>query len=144
MLKQASIGEIRSGKLTRKDGYLVAGMAFYPRGLKKELLDEYRTNLAPDKQLFKEWQAAQEKVGHEAAFAAVHYEERFTLDPSGLESLRRLVDISRKQDVFIACQCGPGERCHREIVLLIAQAKFGADIAPLNNEYPEILKRLKT
>lgn len=144
MLKQASISEIRSGKISRKDGYIVAGMCFYPRGLKKELLDEYRSNLAPDRMLFKDWQTAQEKSGHDEAFNIVHYEERFTLEPGALESLRRLTDISRKQDVYIACQCEPGERCHREIVLLIAQHKFGAEIGPILHEYPVFLKRLKS
>lgn len=144
MLKQASISEIRSGKISRKDGYLVAAMCFYPRGLKKELLDEYRAHLAPDRKLFKDWKEVEQKSGHEAAFTETSYEERFTLAPDALESLRRLTDISLTRDVYIACQCEPGERCHREIVLLVAEHKFGAKIAPIHHEYPVFLKRLKS
>jgi len=57
VLKQGSVHQIRSGKLSRKDGYIAVTMCFYPRGLRKELLDEYRKNLALHVKLFKEWQA---------------------------------------------------------------------------------------
>lgn len=142
MLKQGSIGQLRSGELTRAHGYIVVAMAFYPRGLKKDLMDEYRAHLAPDRELFREWKEYEAEFGHEEAFKKSNYEARFTLAPDALESLRRLVDISRKKDVYLICQCEPGERCHREIVALIAQDKFKAEIAPLYNEYPTFKKRL--
>lgn len=65
MLKQAAIPDIRSGKITRKDGYLVACMAYYPRGMKKTLIDEFRNNLAPDRELFAEWKNYEQRQGHE-------------------------------------------------------------------------------
>jgi len=47
MLKQASVSDIRKGTLTKAQGYLSICMRTYPRGLKKELTDEYRSDLAP-------------------------------------------------------------------------------------------------
>jgi uncharacterized protein YeaO (DUF488 family) len=136
MLKQGSVGQLRSGELTRAQGYIVVCMAFYPRGLKKDLLDEYRTHLAPDKELFKDWKNFEQQFGHDEAFKRSNYEARFTLNPEAMESLRRLTDKSRKQDVYLLCQCEPGQRCHREILLLIARDKLGADIGPVHNAYP--------
>lgn len=142
MLKQGSIAQLRAGELNRNMGYIVVCMAFYPRGLKKELTDEYRTHLAPHRELFREWKEFEEKFGHEAAFVKSSYEERFELPPDALESLRRLTDLSRSRDVYLLCQCTLGERCHREMLCLIAQHKFKAEIAPLYNEYPVFRARL--
>jgi len=143
MLKQASVAQLRDGEISRAQGYMVVCMAFYPRGLKKELMDEYRTHLAPDRELFAEWKEYEKKFGHEEAFKKSNYEARFALPPDALESLRRLTDISRKQDVYLICQCQIGERCHREILALIARDKYRAEIAPLHNEYPVFEARLK-
>lgn len=142
MLKQASIKQIQSGEINRQKGYIVATMAFYPRGLKKELLDEYRSDLAPEKSLLKDFKHFQALVGHEEAFSKSHYEERFALSRRATEHLKELIKLSEKQDVFLACQCGFGERCHREILLLIAQKEFGAKTDPLFHSYPHFEARL--
>jgi len=142
MLKQGSVAQLRSGELNRSHGYIVVAMAFYPRGLKKELADEYRSHLAPDRALFREWKEAEASDGHDAAFVKTRYEERFVLAPDALESLRRLVDLSRGRDVYLICQCGLGERCHREMIALYARLKLNAEIAPLHNAYPVYEGRL--
>lgn len=142
MLKQGSISQLRTGELNRQNGYIVIAMAFYPRGLKKELADEYRSNLAPDRELFREWKEFEASHGHEAAFQKSSYEQRFQLPPDAWESLRRLTDVSRSKDVYLLCQCELGERCHREMVALAAQFKFKAEIAPLFNTYPVFESRL--
>ncbi len=135
MLKQGSVIDLRSGKLKKSDGYMVVCMAFYPRGLRKELLDEYRTHLAPDKNLIRDFKAAEEKFGHDDAFKVCDYDARFRLSAEALESLRRLSDKSRKQDVYLLCQCESEARCHREILLLIARDRFSAEIGPVFHEY---------
>lgn len=142
MLRQASLAQIRSGQLSRRQGYLVACMAYYPRGLAKDRLDEYRANLAPDRELLTEWKEIERRDGHEAAFKDSRYEERFTLEPDALESLRRLTDIAQKRDVYLTCQCEMGERCHREMLLLLARKKFAAEIGEVFNPYPQWLSRI--
>src|SRR3989338_317626 len=113
--------------VTRANGYIVIAMCFYPRGLKKELRDEYLSSLAPDKALFKDWQEFAKRYGHEAAFV----------------ELERLTVLSRQKDVYLVCQCSEGERCHREMLLLAAKKAFGAEIAPVSQEYPRFLARLQ-
>lgn len=142
MLKQASIKQIQKGEVSREKGYVVATMAFYPRGLKKELLDEYRVDLAPDKELFKEFKQCQAEVGHDEAFEKSNYENRFELSRRATEHLKQLVKMSETQDVYLACQCEMGQRCHREILLLIAEKEFGAKTDPLFHTYPKFESRL--
>jgi uncharacterized protein YeaO (DUF488 family) len=117
-------------------------MRYYPRGLKKELRDEYDGDLAPSVELFRDFKKHQARSGHDAAFALSHYEDRFELTPRALARLKDLSVLSRSRDVFLTCQCGVGERCHREILLLLARAKFGAKIGKVYHDYPRALQRL--
>jgi uncharacterized protein YeaO (DUF488 family) len=144
VLKQGSVKQIRTGEITRGSGYVAITMCFYPRGLRKELRDEYRKNLAPDNVLFKEWQVFEKAHGHEAAFRLSRYEDRFTLSEEALENLRRLSELARKQDVYLICQCAVGERCHREILLLEAKRRFRAKTGKVFHTYPRYFARLGT
>lgn len=142
MLLQGSVGDLRSGKLSRKDGYIVVAMAFYPRGMEKTLRDEYQAALAPDRELFREWKGYEEKFGHDEAFVRSNYEARFKLDYEAMYKLRRIVERAANQDVYLVCQCAPGERCHREMLLLAAQKKLGAKTGPIHHAYPVFEARL--
>ena len=135
MLKQGSVGQIRRGELTRKDGYLVIAMRFYPRGLRKDLRDEYQGSLAPDLALFKDFKRWQLKMGHEQGFEKSNYDELFFLSLSALEELKRLAELSRRRDVYLVCQCEVGERCHREMLMLLAKKRFGAKIGSVSHDY---------
>jgi uncharacterized protein YeaO (DUF488 family) len=141
MLRQESINSVRAGILTKKQGYLVAGMCYYPRGLRKELIDEYNAALAPDRELFGDWKDVERMKGHDAAFTATHYEERFQISAKALEDLRLLTEFSKTSDVFLLCQCEKGERCHREMLMLLANAKFGAEIDSVFHSYPKFIRR---
>jgi uncharacterized protein YeaO (DUF488 family) len=142
MLRQGSIQDVRSGRLTRREAYLVAAMCYYPRGLRRVLLDEYRSDLAPDRELFREWKMVERRSGHDEAFAHTRYEERFLLSAEAIAHLVELARLSREKDVVLLCQCGPGERCHREMLLLLA-AELGARTAGVANEYPAWRRRIR-
>lgn len=133
MLEQASVSQIRSGEVSRADGRVVIAMRFHPRGLRRELRDEYRADLAPDKALFKDFKRFQGALGHDEAFAKADYYRRFALNEDGLAALERLSREPGK--VFLVCQCAVGERCHREILLLLAARRFGARIGRVYHDY---------
>jgi uncharacterized protein YeaO (DUF488 family) len=142
MLKQSSVTDIRNGNIHRDHGYIVITMCFYPRGLRTEFRDEYHGELAPDKKLFKDWQAQKELHGHELAFEYSDYEARFTLSEEAWDHLERLADLSNERDVYFVCQCDVGEKCHREILMLLAEREFHAKIAKVYHQYPRALARL--
>ncbi len=141
MIAQASVAQIRRGEISPSDGYVVIAMCFFPRGLKRELRNESRSNLAPDRALFKEWQKFEQEFGHDLAFAKSNYEQRFQLDDSAKYDLRRLTELSRTKNVYLVCQCAVGERCHREMVMLFAQRFYQATIAPVFHSYPDFMAR---
>jgi len=143
MLKQACISEIRSGRIGRKDGYIVIAMQKYPRGLKKELRDEYIRALAPDAKLLNDFHAFKEKLDdHNAAFNKAEYENRFELSKEAVDHLRRLSELSRERDVYLVCQCDETQRCHRELLVLLAHKWFSAPTAPTRFKYPVFIKSM--
>lgn len=142
MLKQASIKLIRSGEVSRAKGYVVVAMCLYPRGLKSELTDFFTSRLAPDRELLQDFKENEKAYGHEEAFARTDYEARFQLLPIAMEKLKELAVLAKKQDVFLACQCEMGERCHREMLMLLAKERYGTPIDQVFHAYPVFEKRM--
>lgn len=137
MLKQASVAQIKKQEITRDDGYIAITMRGYPRGLKRELRNEFLPNLAPTRDLLEDFKKYEKSDGHEAAFTKSNYYARFKLSESAGHDLRHLADLAQKQVVYLVCQCEIGERCHREILMLMAKKKFGTKIGEVFHEYPE-------
>ena len=112
----------------------------YPRGVKKELSDEFRSELAPDRELLKEWKQFERDKGHDEAFKLTNYEARFQLTPTALYHLKKYSEASG--DTYLVCQCKIGERCHREMLLLTAKIKYNAKIGEVHNSYPTYEARI--
>jgi len=142
VLKQCSVERLRHGLVSRRDGLIVVAMRYYPRGLKKELRDEYDSFLAPSAELLRDFNRHQAESGHEVAFVQSRYEDRFELGARARARLEELARESRSRDVYLTCQCGMGQRCHREILLLLARALYGARIDKVYHAYPRALARL--
>src|SRR5438046_1340610 len=123
MLKKGCIADLKSGALTKANGYIVVPMCHYPRGLARKSIDEYVKALAPEKKLLDDFHAERERLGgnHNAAFLSCDYQRRFTLSSEGISALERLAELSRTRDVFLVCQCALDQRCHRELLLIMAR-----------------------
>src|SRR4051812_40070299 len=142
MLFQASVQQVRQQELPRRNAHIGVTMCYYPRGIKKEWRDEYRKELAPDSALLKDWKAFEKLYGHETAFKRSNYEKRFLLSEQALASLKMYSEQSQKKNVYFVCQCGLGERCHREMLLLLAEKLFHAKIGKVYNAYPDFEARI--
>lgn len=141
-LRQASVHQLRSGAIQRETSHIAICMCLHPRNLAGSLRDEYLSCLAPDRELFDDFKSEEKKVGHELAFPAVQYEQRFRMTDEAWENLGRLSDLSREKVVYLVCQCATGERCHRELLLLAAKARFGAEVGLIYHSYPVFTARL--
>lgn len=143
MLKQASIAQVKNREIPRSGSHIVIAMRFYPRFLKKELRDEFVCHLAPEKELLKDFNEAQRSLrDHNSAFAHVDYNRRFELSASGRANLERLSLLSFQRDVYLACICAMGERCHREILMLAGAKLYGCPIGEVFHDYPEYMEKL--
>lgn len=142
MLKQASVSDIKRGAVERSRSYVVITMRYYPRFLRKEFRDEFLCELAPVKELLKDFNEAQKRLdNHNKAFPAVDYESRFDLPAKALHTLQRLAEKSRTTDVYLVCICALGERCHREMLMLLAKDLFGCPIGEVFHSYPTFAGR---
>lgn len=144
MLKKGCIPDLKSGALTKSAGHIVVPMCHYPRGLAKKFIDEYVKALAPDKELLTDFHAERERLGgnHNAAFLSCHYQDRFVLSPEGIAELQRLAELSRERDVYLVCQCALDQRCHRELLLIMAKKWWRAPTELRTFSYPQFEARL--
>lgn len=143
MLFRAPIRELKSGRIARRRSHTVVVMQHYPRGLSKELVDEYVHALAPERELFDEFKTKDRELkDHDAAFELVRYEERFALSAEGVEHLRRLSALAVERDVLLFCQCLAPERCHADLLLLMARHWFRGNTATVRIKYPTFEERL--
>jgi uncharacterized protein YeaO (DUF488 family) len=143
VLRQASVADVRKGRVSRARGRVVVAMRIHPRGFAKSLRDEYVAALAPAPDLFADFRRAKAwHEDHERAFADSRYEDRFFLGAEGVGALARLSGDAWHGEVFLVCQCEVGERCHRELLLLAARTVFGAPVDVVHHEYPAFARRL--
>lgn len=136
MLKTATIHEIATRLLTKRHGHLIVTTRYYPRGLPRQAIHEYISALSPSKPLLRDFKTTAKRTGHNAAFKYVHYLQRFVLSATGVEELRRISELSKQKDVYLACYCSRTEMCHRELLLLMAHELYGAPIEKIKNAYP--------
>ena len=124
--------------------YVVITMRRYPRFINRAYRDEYVSEMSPDWPLFEDWLKAKRKDDdHNGAFSKSDFEERFTISELGLEHLARLCALAIKKDVYFICSCKTGQRCHRELVLMIAAKLFkNVKVEKPLNSYPVFQERL--
>lgn len=144
MIKQARVEDISSSRITRRHGRIYVVTRYYPRFLKKKLIDAYIGALAPTKELLSEFKAKEEELGgeHDAAFEAINYESQFQLGSESLARLREIAAESETTTVYLVCHCAVGQYCHREILMLLAESLYGAKISKLSHDYTTIRTRL--
>ena len=143
MLKQACVADLKAERFDRSKSHLVVTMRFDPRFLRKELRDEFIAEMAPEKELLMDFNAAQKRLGdHNSSFAEVDYEQRFRMSDKAKAHLKRLAKLSNHKDVYLTCVCRVGERCHREILMLIAHELYGCQIDEVFHAYPIVMRRV--
>jgi uncharacterized protein YeaO (DUF488 family) len=143
MLYRASVREVKNGALSRRRSHLAIVMHYYPRFIRKDQVDEYLHSLAPARDLLTEFKDA-DRTGrdHDAAFHSVNYENRFFISREGAADLKRLGALAADKDVFLLCQCLAPERCHADLLLLLARHWFAAPTQAVRIRYPIFEARL--
>lgn len=143
MLYRASVQDVKDERISRRRTHLAVVMQYYPRFLAKDRIDEYVRALAPQRGLFTEFKAKDRELkDHNRAFELVQYESRFGLTPEGLSALARLSEVARTKDVAFLCQCAAVDKCHGDLLLLMARRWHGANTPPLRHAYPIFETRL--
>lgn len=145
MLDRASVAEVKAARVSKAGGHLVIAMRLYPRFLPRGLTNEYLPSLGPEAALFARYRDLKKQSGQQnQAFQGAGYEQTFALSEEGRNDLARLAARSRDQDVVLICQCKRQEHCHVDLLLLIAESRFGARIGALPYDYPDLRRRLRS
>ncbi|MBZ0187213.1 MAG: hypothetical protein K8F91_13280 [Candidatus Obscuribacterales bacterium] len=55
---------------------------------------------------------------------------------------KKRIALGRNKDVYFACICALGVRCHREILMLLARELYGSDIGEVFYSYLEFMEKL--
>lgn len=143
MLYRASVLDLKQNRLSRRYSHTAIVMQYYPRFLPKELVDEYVKSLAPDKALFTEFKAQDRATkDHNGAFTSVNYEARFQIVGEGPTHLERLTELARARDVFLICQCIANDRCHADLLILLAKHWFRGNTQIVRHDYPIFENRI--
>ena len=143
MLKPAVIGEIQDGTITKENGFLCVVTRYYPRFLARNRIDEYVALLSPTKKLLADFKNASRRIGHDAAFLKIDYQNQFALTSDALNELERLTLISKASDVFLSCYCAREHFCHRDLLLIYAEKFYGAEIEKPHHDYAVFRERIE-
>ena len=93
------------------DGYRVLATRYWPRGVRKDVADEYTTKVAPSRQLLREFK--HENLSWEA-YTSLYMDEMCTEEARS--EIRRLADIAKSRTITLMCVCEDENRCHRSLV----------------------------
>ena len=139
MLKQGRVIDVKRHLLSRANGYIAVVTRIHPRYFANSLLDKWIPELAPSRDLLDEFREKVHELdgNHNAGFGAREYDKKFQINSNGWEKLERLSKLSRTQDVYLVCHCKVEEMCHRELLLLLAEKCFGAEIDPIHNPHTD-------
>lgn len=143
MLRQATVEDVANRRITRLHGRIVVVTHYYPRFLKSNLIHEYTKALAPSKELLTEFKNREKESGnHDQAFDDVEYQSKFWLSDEGFTELQKLSIEAQTSQVYLVCHCAIGTRCHRELLMVLAQQLYQAPIAKLSFPWDEFKARL--
>jgi uncharacterized protein YeaO (DUF488 family) len=98
-------------KKDRDDGTRILVMRLWPRGIKREYIDEWIKELGTSLPLIKEWKAGRLKWSE---FRARYLEEMDSPEKQML--LKGLSERARDGDITLLCSCKDSNRCHRVIL----------------------------
>jgi uncharacterized protein YeaO (DUF488 family) len=103
-----------------EDGYRILITRYWPRGIKREAVDENDTKLAPSRELLREFK--------HAGMAWEPYAKRYLHEMASEESQRdieRLAEIAHTRTITLMCVCEDETHCHRSLLrdLILSNAK---------------------
>ena len=109
------------GHKEKQDGLRVLITRFYPRGIKKTHFDVWKKELAPSKQLLKEYKA-KKKTWEEFAKS---FQSELKDQKESIDALKELKTKSKSGNITLLCYEKDDKPCHRHLLKrLIEDSKF--------------------
>ncbi len=102
---------------SKNDGTRILVMRLYPRGIRRELVDEWRRELGTGLPLIKAWKAG--KITWPEL--AKRYKAQIAGDPAAQASLKELKRRARSERLTLLCGCEDEKHCHRSLLKAIIE-----------------------
>lgn len=93
------------------DGRRILVTQYWPRGVPRNRIDEYIRAVAPSRELVRAYKDGRVDW---PSFRARYLAEMER--PEAAAEVRRLADLSGREDVTLLCVCREGENCHRHVL----------------------------
>ena len=111
---------LRTGRiydpLSRSDGYRLLTMRLWPRGVRKEAVDEWQKELGPSTELLRAYR--------DGKIAWAEFARRFRAEMRKKpELLEAVAKRARRGTVTLLCGCVEESRCHRGPLRRIIEAR---------------------
>jgi len=106
-----SIQKSVSDPKSEDDGFRVLVMRYWPRGVKKERIDEWYRELGTNKELIKAWEGGK--------LTWPQFKKRYIADlkePNKQQLIRQLAQRAKTEKITLLCGCRDPSRCHRIIL----------------------------
>ena len=98
------------------DGHRVLTMRYWPRGIRKELVDSWDRGLAPSSELLADYRTgAIDWPGFTR-----RYRHEMTTRPDSIEAIAALRERASGETVTVMCGCKDETHCHRALLKEIA------------------------
>lgn len=100
------------------DGYRVLCTQYWPRGIRRELVNEYVRKLAPSRELLHAFRSGQ--LDWEG------YKERYLEEvdrADAAQEIKRLRELSTEGTVTILCVCRDENHCHRGLLKALIEGE---------------------
>ena len=93
------------------DGYRVLATRYWPRGVRKDAVDEYTTKTAPSRELLREFK--HEDLTWEE-YVPRYLEEMCA--EAAISDIKRLAAMANSGRITLMCICEDDNRCHRSLL----------------------------
>ena len=101
------------------DGHRLLVMHYWPRGIRKALVDEWQRALAPSRDLLGDLRSG--------AIDSPEYRRRYTLEmasqPASAAAIEAVRERAARETVTLMCWCHDEDRCHRTLLRDIINAE---------------------
>jgi len=126
LIKTKSIYEPKS----KSDGHRILITRYYPRGVKKTHFDDWVRELAPSRDLLKDY-----KLG-EIEWSEFEHKFQQEVDSSyeSIEMIYTLADLAKNESVTLLCYEKSGTPCHRYLIENLIRNEMG--------QVPELLTKI--
>lgn len=103
-----------------KDGMRILVMRLYPRGVKRDVFQEWYKELGSAPELIKEWKSRRIGWGEFAR----RYEAQTAADPDAQACLDKLARRANKETITLLCSCEDEAHCHRSLLKTMIERRM--------------------